>query len=65
MHSIRSSCALTHCGVPTVVISEKYDNRSPSFTNVMDNTGLWVFGNVLRCLTPGYFLSSLISAIVF
>lgn len=54
MHSIRNSCAVTHCGVPAVVISEKYENRLPAFTNVGDRTGLCAFGIRLSSFTPGF-----------
>ena len=39
MHSIRNSCAVMDCGVPTVVMSEKYEKRSLPFTKVIGTTG--------------------------
>jgi hypothetical protein len=53
IHSIRNSCAVMHCGVPTLVISEKYDDRLRPLTNVMGKTGLCVFGIRLSSFTPG------------
>ena len=36
MHSIRNACDVIHCGTPTVVISEKYENRSsPTFSSLV------------------------------
>jgi hypothetical protein len=40
MHSIRNSCAVMDCGVPTVVMNEKKEKRSLPFTNVIGSTGL-------------------------
>src|SRR5215467_10179343 len=41
MHSTRSSCAVMHWGVPTVVIKEKYEKRWFPFRKTMGSTGLF------------------------
>ncbi len=65
MHSMRNSCAVMSCGSPIVVIIEKYEARSLPFTKVMDSTGLSLRPAMPRSFTPGYFLRSSRSSVVF
>jgi len=59
MHSTRSSCAVMHCSVPRVVISEKYEKRWSPRRKTMGSTGVFVASDVFNPATPGYLHSRL------